>query len=384
LEKHSFLETLIVISSKEQSTNALCGLGPGAVGIAASLTRDLAPSGFETKRNPHLYHKERTELRDVEAVADEAIKTVSSISVVVPVYNSESILPTLIKRLELVLGAACYQYEVLLVNDGSRDGSWEVIQELAARHGWVRGINLMRNYGQHNALLCGIRAARFETIVTMDDDLEHPPTEIFTLLAKLEEGFDVVYGFPAQQQHGLLRDLASELTKLALRSSMGAETARHISAFRVFRTRAREAFVDYHSPFVSIDVVLTWATTRFAAIPVRHEARLAGVSNYTFRKLFTHAMNLMTGFSTLPLQAANLLGLLCTAFGGFILLYVIGRFLLFGTSVPGFTFLASIIVIFSGTQLVALGIIGEYLARMHFRMMERPTYTVREQLPSRD
>ena len=373
-----------MISSKEQSADAFPGLDHGAVGIAVSLTRDVAPAGLETRSNPRRSHEKRTGTRDVEAVVDEEIKTVSSISVVVPVYNSESILPTLIERLEPVLGAACYRYEVLLVNDGSRDGSWEVIQELAARYGWVRGVNLMRNYGQHNALLCGIRAARFETIVTMDDDLEHPPTEIFTLLAKLEQGFDVVYGFPEQQQHGLLRDFASELTKLALRSSMGAETARHISAFRVFRTRAREAFADYHSPFVSIDVVLTWATTRFAAIPVRHEARLEGVSNYTFRKLFTHAMNLMTGFSTLPLQAANLLGLLCTAFGGFILLYVIGRFLLYGTSVPGFTFLASIIVIFSGTQLVALGIIGEYLARMHFRMMERPAYTVREQLPLRD
>jgi glycosyltransferase involved in cell wall biosynthesis len=372
-----------MISSKEQSTDAFAGLGPSPLGIAVSLAHDLAPAGLETKRSPQLYQEERTDLRDVEAGVDEGAKTVSSITVVVPVYNSESILPVLIERLQPVLGAACYQYEVLLVNDGSRDRSWEVIQKLAAQHGWVRGINLMRNYGQHNALLCGIRAARFETIVTMDDDLEHPPEEIFALLAKLNEGFDVVYGFPEQQQHGLLRDLASELTKLALRSSMGAETARHISAFRVFRTRAREAFADYHSPFVSIDVVLTWATTRFAAIPVRHEARLKGVSNYTFRKLFTHAMNLMTGFSTLPLQAANLLGLVCTAFGGFILLYVIGRFLLYGTSVPGFTFLASIIVIFSGAQLVALGIIGEYLARMHFRMMERPTYAVREQLPSR-
>jgi glycosyltransferase involved in cell wall biosynthesis len=310
--------------------------------------------------------------------------SLSSISVVVPVYNGQATLPTLIARLEPVLASLTDRYEVVLVNDGSRDPSWAAIQELAGRHGWVRGINLMRNYGQHNALLCGIRVARFDTIVTMDDDLEHPPEEIYNLLAKLEEGFDVVYGFPQHQQHGLLRDLASELTKLALRSSMGAETARHISAFRAFRTRAREAFADYHSPFVSIDVVLTWATTRFAAIEVRHDRRLEGFSNYTFRKLFTHAMNLMTGFSTLPLQAANLLGLLCTAFGGFILLYVVGRFLCHGTTVPGFTFLASIIAIFSGTQLVALGIIGEYLARMHFRMMERPTYTVREELGLRD
>ncbi len=311
---------------------------------------------------------------------DGGLSKPASISVIVPVFNSEPILPELIQRLALAVEAVCPAYELILVNDGSRDRSWEVIQRLSSKYPWVHGINLMRNYGQHNALLCGIRAARFETIVTMDDDLQHPPEEIHKLLEKLEEGYDVVYGFPEHQQHGLLRDLASEMTKLALRSSMGVETARHVSAFRAFRTCARDAFVDYHSPFISIDVVLTWASTRFTAIKVRHDPRAAGTSNYSFRKLFTHAMNMMTGFSTVPLQAANLLGFLCMGFGALLLLYVLGGYLIHGRTVPGFTFLASVIAIFSGTQLMALGIIGEYLARMHFRMMERPTYTVRDEV----
>jgi glycosyltransferase involved in cell wall biosynthesis len=311
---------------------------------------------------------------------DATLKTNRFISVVVPVYNSELILPELVKRLEPALTSLSGQFEVVLVNDGSRDQSWKMIQELSRSFPWVRGINLMRNYGQHNALLCGIRAARFETTITMDDDLQHPPEEIHKLVAKLEEGYEVVYGFPEHEQHGLLRDVASGLTKLALQRSMGAETARHISAFRAFRTQARDAFASYHSPFVSIDVVLTWATTRFVAIQVRHDPRRAGISNYTFGMLFRHAMNMMTGFSTLPLQLANLMGFLCTAFGGVIFLFVVGRFFLYGTSVQGFTFLASIIAIFSGAQLLALGIIGEYLARMHFRMMERPTYTIREEI----
>jgi len=308
----------------------------------------------------------------------ESLRSASSLSVIVPVFNSETILPALIERLEPVLASLCSQYEVIFVNDASRDGSWEAIQRIAVSRSCVWGINLMRNYGQHNALLCGIRAARFDTIVTIDDDLQHPPEEIPKLLAKLEEGFDVVYGFPEQEQHGLLRDLASAMTKLALRGSMGAETARHLSAFRAFRTRTRDAFANYHSPFVSIDVILTWGTTRFAAIQVRHDPRRTGASNYTFGKLFTHAMNMMTGFSTLPLQISNLLGFFCTIVGGAMLVTVVGRYLLFGTTVPGFTFLASSIALFSGAQLLALGIIGEYLARMHFRMMERPTYTVRE------
>ncbi|SNB46655.1 glycosyltransferase family 2 protein [Geobacter sp. DSM 9736] len=300
-----------------------------------------------------------------------------TISVVIPVYNSAEILPALIEQLLPVLHELAAASEVILVNDGSRDGSWSVIGDLAARHPDVRGIEMMRNYGQHNALLCGIRAARFSLIVTMDDDLQHPPEEIPKLLTKLSEGYDVVYGTPIKEEHGLWRDLASRMTKLALQNSMGAETARKISAFRVFRTDLRNAFADYRSPFASIDVLLTWGTTRFTALPVRHEPRRAGVSNYTFMKLLTHAFNMMTGFSVLPLQVASFLGFACACFGLLILVYVIGRYVIQGGSVPGFPFLASIIAIFSGAQLLALGVIGEYLARMHFRMMERPTYAVR-------
>lgn len=300
-----------------------------------------------------------------------------TLSVVVPVYNSESILAELLAQLAQILPALSVEHEVILVNDGSRDRSWEVICQLAQAYPWVHGVNLMRNYGQHNALLCGIRTARHEVIITMDDDLQHPPEEIAKLLDKLAEANDVVYGMPQQEQHGLWRILASQVTKLALQSAMGAETARHVSAFRAFRASVREAFANYQGPFLSIDVLLTWGTTRFAAVPVRHAPRKAGVSNYTLRKLIVHALNMITGFSTLPLQLASLVGFACTLFGLGILVYVLGRYLIQGGSVPGFPFLASTLAIFSGAQLFALGIIGEYLARVHFRLMERPTYTVR-------
>ena len=217
----------------------------------------------------------------------------------------------------------------------------------------------------------------------MDDDLQHPPAEIPRLLALLDADFDVVYGTPKKEEHGLLRTLASQMTKLALQKSMGAETARNISAFRAFHTRLRDAFVDYRSPFVSIDVLLTWGTTRFTAVPVRHDPRQSGTSNYTFMKLLTHAFNMMTGFSAVPLQLASFLGFACALFGLLVLIYVIGRYLVLGYSVPGFPFLASIIAIFSGAQLLALGVIGEYLARMHFRMQDRPPYTIGETSDSR-
>jgi glycosyltransferase involved in cell wall biosynthesis len=279
-----------------------------------------------------------------------------------------------------VLSALSSDFELILVNDGSRDQSWQIVEQLAAKHDWIVGINLMRNYGQHNALLCGIRTAKYEVVVTLDDDLQNPPEEIHRLLDKLAEGFDVVYGTPQHQQHGLWRDLASTVTKLALQGAMGVETARNVSAFRAFRTLVREAFVSYQGPFVSIDVLLTWGTTRFAAVSVRHDLRTVGTSNYTFRKLVTHALNMMTGFSTTPLQIASLVGFIFALFGLGVLTYVMGRYLLQGDSVPGFPFLASVIAIFSGAQLFALGIIGEYLARMHFRMMEKPPYVVQQLL----
>ena len=299
-------------------------------------------------------------------------------SVVIPVYNSENSLRPLVERLAAALPAFSSAYEVIFVNDASRDNSWQVICALAQEYAWVSGINLMRNYGQHNALLCGIRSARYELVITMDDDLQHPPEELHRLVVRLEEGFDVVYGTPAQEQHGLLRDLASQVTKLALQSAMGVETARKVSALRVFRTQVRDAFADYQGPFVSIDVLLTWGTTRFASVAVRHDPRTIGVSNYTLRRLITHALNMMTGFSVLPLQLASLMGFVLAAFSVLVLIWVMGRYLLEGTPIPGFPFLASIIGIFSGAQLLALGVIGEYLARMHFRLMDKPSYVVRE------
>lgn len=304
-------------------------------------------------------------------------KQSGSVSVVVPIYNSEATLGLLISRLESVLRACTPSFQIILVNDGSEDKSWQMIQKFSKQYPFIHGLDLMRNYGQHNALLVGIREAQYDVIVTMDDDLQHPPEEIPKLLAKLSEGYDVVYATPQKERHGFLRDIASRVTKLALQSAMAAETARNVSAFRAFRTKVREAFTNYQSPFVSIDVLLTWGTTRFAAIPVRHDSRHDGISNYTFRKLFTHAMNMMTGFSTLPLRLASLIGFGFTLFGVGVLVYVIGRYLIEGGSVPGFPFLASVIAIFSGAQLFALGIIGEYLARMHFRMLERPPYVVR-------
>jgi glycosyltransferase involved in cell wall biosynthesis len=313
------------------------------------------------------------------AAAPETRKLQSpSISVVIPVYQSETILPELVGRLEPVLRRLAPEFELILVNDCSPDGSWEAICRLAKEHTWIRPIDLMRNYGQHNALLCGIRAVRYELVVTMDDDLQHPPEEIPRLLDYLgETHYDVVYGTPAQPPYGILRNLVTLATKAALRNVMGAKIAQEVCAFRIFRAELAVAFRHYEGPFVSIDVLLTWATSRFGALRVRHQPRQRGKSTYTVRKLITHTMNMMTGFSTLPLQLASLIGFGFTLFGFAVLGYVLLRYAVHGDSVPGFPFLASIIALFSGAQLFALGIVGEYLARIHFRSMQKPPYVIR-------
>lgn len=304
------------------------------------------------------------------------MRELDAVSVVIPVYNSEESLPVLFDRLENVFSKASRAFELILVDDRSRDGSWAVVCALARRHPKVRGIRMLRNYGQHNALLCGIRAARYPIVVTMDDDLQNPPEEIPRLLDALGAEYDVVYGTPRVENHGVWRDLASQITKIVLRRAMGAETAGKVSAFRAFRRGVAAAFKDYRAPYVSIDVLLTWGTQHFTSVPVRNDARTIGVSNYTVGKLIRHALNMMTGFSVLPLQVASVLGFSMTAAGLLALIWVVGRYLIYGSVVPGFAFLACMIAIFSGAQLFSMGVIGEYLARIHLRTMDRPSYAI--------
>lgn len=291
-------------------------------------------------------------------------------------YNSEESLSILVTRTGRALSGV--PHEIVLVNDGSADGSWDVIRRLCGGNASVTGLNLMRNYGQHNAVLAGVRLARGATVVTIDDDLQHPPEEIPKLLEELSRGFDVVYGTPVRLPHSPFRNASSWIMKLLLQKAMGADTARRVSAFRAFKTRLRGAFSNYQSPFVSIDVLLTWGTRRFSSVEVEHRPREIGRSNYSLRALVTHALTVATGFSTLPLRLASLLGFSFTVLGLAVLAYVVAVYFIHGGSVPGFPFLASVIAIFSGAQMFALGIMGEYLARIHSRMMERPTYAILE------
>jgi undecaprenyl-phosphate 4-deoxy-4-formamido-L-arabinose transferase len=297
------------------------------------------------------------------------------ISIIVPVYNSAATLEKLLLRLNVELDLLNCEHEMIFVNDFSKDNSWDKLCELSVVYPKMRLFSLARNFGQHNALLCGIRQARYTVCLTLDDDLQNPPEEIGKLLSVMPV-YDVVYGKPPQANNGFLRDIASLITKYTLSKMMGAETAGNISAFRAFKTEIRKAFDDYRGPYVSIDVLLSWGTSKFTALDVKHDPRAAGKSNYTVMALVTHAFNMLTGFTTAPLRLATVTGMVFMLIGIILLLFVIIRYFMEGTTAPGFPFLATIICLFSGVQLFVLGIIGEYIARIHFRTMDKPSYVV--------
>jgi glycosyltransferase involved in cell wall biosynthesis len=305
-----------------------------------------------------------------------------SVSVVVAVHNSEATLVELSTRIMDALVPLVPQLEILYVNDGSRDRSWHVITDLAGQHSEIRGLNLTRNYGQHNALLAGIRRAQGEVTVTLDDDLQHPPEEIPRLLSKLGEGYDVVYGRPAERRHSIGRNLSSKALKAILKTMVGAEMAGHSSAFRAFRSILRHGFEDFCGSRLSIDVLLSWSSGPVTHVRVEHEARAEGSSGYTFSKLMLLAFNMLTGYSTRPLRFASALGLLTSLFGLLMFAYLVIRRLFQTVAVPGFAFLAAEIALFAGMQLFAIGVIGEYLAQLHFRSMGQPPYVVREEVGS--
>ena len=296
-----------------------------------------------------------------------------NLSIVVPVYRGKTFIEPLVAALNKTLPSIAAQYEVILVNDGSPDNSWEIIQKVASQYKNIKGINLMRNYGQHNATLCGIRAAQYEVTVTMDQDLQHLPEDIPLLLIKLDEGYDMVYGTPKKLPQGFIRNLLTAAIKRMLSNVMDVPSVKNISSFRAFRTHLRQASANFQSPTLIIDVLLSWGTTRFVSVPVNIAP--ADQSNYSFSGLVRVALLILTGYSTRPLRFASWIGFIMTLFGLLVFAYVVFVYFTLG-SLPGFPFLASIIALFSGAQLFALGIFGEYLARMFDRSMDRPTYVI--------
>ena len=305
----------------------------------------------------------------------------SFLSIVIPVYNSQDTLPEHARRIIETLNQTQYtprEYEVIYVDDCSNDESWHVIESIRHKSNNIIGIQLAKNAGQHAALLCGIQAARGDLIVTIDDDLQQPPEAIPELLREVNLGYDVVYGVPKTKSESFARSMASRLTKSVLDKTAGSgNQIKLITPFRCFTRRASISLLDYRSTTIDIDVALSWSSSKYSYVPVEFQHRRSGRSGYNITRLARHTINLLTGFSTRPLRISSVYGLLLSGAGMACLIYLCISWVAHGSTVPGFMFLATALCIFSGAQLVALGIIGEYLARIYTRSMNKPSYTIR-------
>lgn len=299
------------------------------------------------------------------------------LSIVVPVYNSAGTLDSLLQRISSTLETVTPNYEIILVDDGSLDDSWAVIQALKESYGaHLIAVQLMRNYGQHNTLMCGLGVARGEYVVTMDDDLQNPPEEIPRLFSYIKQHkLDLVYGCPQHRHHAAWRNWGSRIVWHFYRTVFRYQVTP--TPFRIMRHQLAQSVMFYDLNFTYLDGLLAWCTNRVASIEVEHHTRAQGRSNYSIGKLLVLALNLYTNFSLIPLQIVSGLGLLTAASGFFVGMYYLFQFFASNIAVPGFASTIIAILILGGVQLLALGVIGEYLGRLHLNVNRKPQYVIR-------
>jgi polyisoprenyl-phosphate glycosyltransferase len=225
----------------------------------------------------------------------------NGISIVVPVYNARNTLQGLAARLVKVLEQTAYPFEVLLINDGSQDDSWQIIQELAEKDKRFLGFHLLRNFGQINALMCGLKQARFDLALTMDDDLQHPPEEIAVLLAEMETGrYDVVYGIYDQKKDSWFRTLGSELIDFFYNKIFHKPAHLKLSSFRLIGPECLAAVKDYPAPYWQLHPIILDITRKIGNVTIHHEARKSGSSGYSIKKLFRLTLGLVFYYVLLP------------------------------------------------------------------------------------
>lgn len=306
------------------------------------------------------------------------------ISVVIPVYRSAATLRELLDRLLTVLPSLCEKFEVVFVDDASPDDSWRIVCDLQARNpAHVTAIRLMRNFGQHNALMAGFHRVRGRMVVTMDDDLQHPPEEIGKLISTLRSAeLDVVYGDYGEKQHAGWRNAGSAVVTRFFQFVFRVKVTP--TAFRAMRLEVIKSILPYHRNFTIVDGLLAWSTSRMAAVRVEHRPRLVGTSGYSVRKLMLQTVNVLANFSLVPLQLVSAVGVV-TSFIGFLLAcYYLFQYFQSAIGVPGYGSLIVTILITSGLQLLSLGVIGEYLGRVLLNSNMKPQFVERTVLLSRN
>jgi len=310
------------------------------------------------------------------------VATVSSpyLSIVVPVFNEEENLPDLLPRLAAALGAIGKSYEVVLVNDGSRDRSLELLREAAAGDPHLVVIDFNRNYGQHSAVFAGFEEARGEIIVTIDADLQNPPEEIGKLVAKMEEGYDVVGSVRVQRQDSLFRRLASRLVNRVTSMATGVHLSDYGCMLRAYRRNVVKTLCQSKEISTFIPVLADMFAGRVTEVPVAHAERLRGESKYSLWKLVRLQFDLMTSFSLWPLRSTLAIGVtMATASMMVALVLIVGRIIEgHEWAVSGVFTLFAVLFFFIGVLLFAIGLLGEYVGRIYMEVRHRPRYVVRQ------
>jgi len=370
-----------VIGSKEQPTNTFSGLGPGALGITAALTGVIAPAGLdEKKRNPHLYHEERTDLGDETGGTDEVIKRVSSISVVVPVYKARDCLAELCRRLVQAVEPITPDFEIVLVEDGGDDGSWEGIVALAQRDSRVKGLKLSRNFGQHYAITAGLDQVSGDWVVVMDCDLQDQPEEIGKLYRKVQEGYDVVFARRHERNDSLYRRFSSWLFIQFYNYLGDIKVDNSVANFSISSQRVISYVKRFRERNRAFPAFLNSVGFKRAYVDVEHAARFAGPSSYSFTKLLDFAIQCIVSQSNKPLRLSIRFGFALACLSILYGAIMVFRYLLYGATVPGWTTLVVLVSFLGGLGFANLGILGLYLGKVFDEVKSRPLYCVEQVL----
>lgn len=300
------------------------------------------------------------------------------ISILIPVYNSEQIVAKTVTVLLEELRQLPYDHEVILVNDGSPDNSWTVIQKIAKTTPAVKSVNLLKNYGQHTAVFCGMGYASGDYLVTMDDDLQNPPSEIIKLIRKIEEGFDVVFGRFPQKRHAEYRKLGSKFVNYLNGKIFGKPKDLVLSNFRIFTKDVAERVLGYRTNYPYIPGLLLMHANSFANVETNHEARSIGTSNYTIFKILRLVSRLLINYSAYPLNLLTGIGI-----GTAVLSFINGavifvKALYHSTSVPGWASIMIVLSLLNGLTIIMLGIIGIYISRTLNQVSSANSFFVKE------
>ncbi|MBO4775569.1 MAG: glycosyltransferase family 2 protein [Lachnospiraceae bacterium] len=302
------------------------------------------------------------------------------ISFVIPCYRSEKTLGGVIEEIQSTMPEIGHDYEIILVNDCSPDNTFEVIRELASKNKNILGINLAKNFGQHSALMAGMRHSTGDVVVCLDDDGQTPANEVGKLLGKLEEGYDVCYASYGKKQHSGFRNFGSKVNELMTRIMLGKPKKLKVSSYFAVKRFIVDDMLRYEQSYAYVIGLVLRATKNVCNVEVNHRARTEGTSGYTLAKLISLWLNGFTAFSIKPLRIASAIGCFCAASGFIYGIYTIIKKLVLVDVQAGFSAIMSVLVFIGGMIMIMLGLIGEYIGRIYICMNNSPQYVIKEKV----